>query len=191
MKSKLVFVGPTLRDGDATNGELPILKAVPVAPFISDGVVNEHLLVFGCSGKGKSLLIEQYRALGYEIVDVPAATVTGSRMPQAKPAPVRIDEYLTLPGDLFKDAADSVHDVLGCSMTQEGLVRFLSVSRLGAKIFWFNEVETQINDEIYHALEEFLTGTRSWITSNVDYETRMLLLRAAARARGYLEEAQP
>ena len=155
----------------------------------ADGKVHHHTMIFGTTGQGKSLLREQYEKRGYEIIDVFVEPDIPPRKPKAPLPPVKVDEYLTLPGELFRDASGTIHDILGCFMTQEGVARFLSASRIGAQILWFNEVETQIRDDMYHALEEFLTGQDSWIDRHADYDTRVALLRAAARARGYLQES--
>jgi hypothetical protein len=188
MQSKVVFIGPTQRDGEAAGNEDSRVKTVKVEGLSSEGDLTYHTMIFGSTGKGKSVLLEKYRELGYEIIDVPIQPDTSWRKPKVTLPPVKVDEYLTLPGELFADAAGNVHDILGCYMTQAGVARFLSESRIGAQILWFNEVETQIRDDMYNALAEFLTGESSWIGRDADYETRMLLLRAAARARGYLDE---
>jgi hypothetical protein len=189
MQNKVVFIGPTQRDGGESGNEDSVVKTTKVEGLTSDGQLTYHTMIFGSTGNGKSVLLEKYKELGYEIIDVSIQPDTTWRKPRIVPPPVKVDEYLTLPGDLFADAAGNVHDILGCYMTQAAVARFLSESRIGAQILWFNEVETQIRDDMYHALAEFLTGDSSWIGRDADYETRMLLLRAAARARGYLDES--
>jgi hypothetical protein len=174
---------PTEENPDGTvsiNGQEAIAHQV----WNEDGTY--HMMVLGTTGRGKSMLGDYLQANGHDVVEVPHQALPSSKPQEIRLPPVQIDELLSLPVELFEDAVSSVHDILGCEMTREAVCRFLSESRLGAKILWLDEVETEIQDEMYEALGEFLTGSPSWIGHGADWDTRALLLRAAARARGYL-----
>jgi hypothetical protein len=194
MEDRLKHINGRITLGDPRKDGVPAWD-VPGAICVtlpSDKDMTYHTMIIGSTGRGKSVFIDELeelaRAKGCKLHILEAEAATRPIKPKELLPPVKVDEYLTLSGELFRDASGCIHDILGCYMTQEAVARFLSESRIGAQILWYNEVETTIGDDMTGALEEFLTGDDSWIDHRADYNTRCILMRAAARARGYLVE---
>lgn len=189
MEDRLNPLNNRITFGDPRKGGIPDAICVTLP---SDKDTRHHTLIIGSTGRGKSVFIDELeelaRAKGCKLHILEVEGDTRPNRPKELLPPVKVDEYLTLPGELFRDASGCVHDILGCYLTQEAVARFLSESRIGARILWYNEVETTIGDDMTDALEEFLTGDDSWIDHRADYDTRCILMRAVARARGYLVE---
>ena len=159
-------------------------QAGPGAFWVSDKDINYHLLFAGSSGRPKSFLFP----------DEHAQALWDRQFPKRRPrrerydmTPHRVDEYLSLPEHLYQDAASQINGAANFTLRDEVIARILSSSRIGARILNFDEVETQIREELWEAVGEFFTGSRPpRFESNADFEAYQLLLRARARARGYL-----
>ena len=101
--------------------------------------------------------------------------------------PVRVDDHVSLPSALFADAAELISNEVGAELTQTAIARILSESRIGAKILYFDEVETEIRSDMSRAVAQFFTG-EDWPVSRTEADRCAygMRLRATARARGYL-----